>query len=460
MGVNVLGPVARVYHAVVRAEVLTIGDELCRGEIVNTNAAWLAAELWDLDVTVTWMTSCRDEDDDMRQALATAAQRADLVVVSGGLGPTEDDRTVDVVAAMLGVAPAIDEPSRQRMEERAAKIGFKLTLNNLRQVRVPAGARVLGNPAGAAPGFEVALGSAPVFCMPGVPSEMRAIFAETVRPRIVALREARGHEAERIARRIYHVFGMGESHVATALEGVLAGVAGGSLHYQVKFPEVLVKVVIRDRDAAAAAERLAAVDAAVRARLGEKIYGTDGEELAAALGRVLREAGATLATAESCTGGMIGELVTDVAGSSSYFVGGAITYSNEEKMRQLGVRAETLATHGAVSEACVIEMAQGARERFGAGYAVAVSGVAGPGGGSEDKPVGTVWLAVAGPLRCTTRRVFWPRDRASIRRLSAYWAMAMVIREVGGHAGGDLGGHRGDLAPGMGLTASGGKRDA
>jgi nicotinamide-nucleotide amidase len=244
--------------------------------------------------------------------------------------------------------------------------------------------------------------------------------------------------------------------VATALEGVLAGVAGGSLHYQVKFPEVLVKVVIRDGDAGAAAGRLAAADAQVRARLGDKIYGTDDDELATALGRALREAGATLATAESCTGGMIGELITDVAGSSSYFLGGAITYTNEEKMRQLGVRAETLAAHGAVSEECVIEMAQGARERFGAQYAVAVSGVAGPGGGSAEKPVGTVWLAVAGPARCTSRRVFWPRDRASIRRLSAYWAMAMVMRELGGHAGG----HVGDLPPGMGLAARGGGRDA
>ncbi|HWN67650.1 MAG TPA: CinA family nicotinamide mononucleotide deamidase-related protein [Haliangium sp.] len=440
-----------------RAEILTIGDELCRGEIVNTNASWLAAELWDLDVTVTWMTSCRDEDDDMRHAFATAAGRADVVVVSGGLGPTEDDRTVDVLAAMLGVEPVIDEPARARMEERAAKMKFQLTVNNLRQVRAPAGARILGNPVGAAPGFEVTLGGAPVFCMPGVPSEMRGIFElpeQGIRDRIIALREARGQSAERIARRIYHVFGAGESQVATALEGVLEGVAGGSLHYQVKFPEVLVKVVIRDRDAGAAAARLEAVDTVVRARLGDKLYGVDGDDLAMALGRALREAGATLATAESCTGGMIGSLITDVAGSSSYYLGGAITYSNEEKIRALGVRSEVLVEHGAVSEACVIEMAQGARARFGSDYAVSVSGVAGPGGGSEDKPVGTVWLAVAGPARCATRRVFWPRDRASIRRLSAFWAMAMVMRELNGQGAAEI-------ASGMGLASAsrGGGRD-
>jgi nicotinamide-nucleotide amidase len=424
----------------VRAEILTIGDELCRGEIVNTNASWLAAELWDLDVTVNWMTSCRDVDEDMRQALTAAAGRADLIVASGGLGPTEDDRTVDVLAAMLGVEPVADELALDRMKERFTRARYPLTVNSLRQVRVPAGARVLGNPVGAAPGFEVGLGGVPVFCMPGVPAEMRAIFEQAIRDRVVALREARGERVERIARRIYHVFGIGESQVATALEGALEGVAGGSLHYQVKFPEVLVKVVIRDRDGAAAEARLAAADGVVRERLGDKIYGTDDDELATALGRALREAGATVATAESCTGGMIGSMITEVAGSSSYFVGGAITYSNEEKTRQLGVRPEVFIEHGAVSEACVIEMAQGARERFGATFAVAVSGVAGPGGGTEDKPVGTVWLAVAGPARCTTKRMFWPRDRAGIRRLAAFWAMDLVMRELAGAGASPAGG--------------------
>lgn len=414
----------------VRAEILTIGDELCRGEIVDTNSSWLAAELWDLDVTVTWMTSCRDEAEDMRQALATAAGRADLVVISGGLGPTEDDRTVDVLASMLGVEPVIDEPALDRMKERFTQAGIPISVNTLRQVRVPAGARVLGNPVGAAPGFEVALGGVPVFSMPGVPSEMRAIFEQAIRDRVIALREAQGERVERIARRIYHVFGVGESRVATAIEGALDGVAGCSVHYQVKFPEVLLKIVIRDRDGAAAEARLAAADVIVRERLGDKIYGTDDDELATALGRALREAGATLATAESCTGGMIGSMITNVAGSSSYFVGGAITYSNEEKTRQLGVRPAVFIEHGAVSEACVIEMAQGARERFGATYAVAVSGVAGPGGGTEEKPVGTVWLAVAGPARCTTKHMFWPRDRAGIRRLASFWAMDLVMREL------------------------------
>lgn len=416
----------------VRAEILTIGDELCRGEIVDTNATWLAGELWDMDVTVAWMTSCRDLDDDMRHAITAAASRADLVLVSGGLGPTEDDRTVDVLASLIGVEPVIHEPARQRMEERFARLGLRPAMNTLRQVRVPAGARVLANPEGAAPGFEVSVNHVPVFCMPGVPAEMRAIFDGAIRARVEALRQARGEGVERIARRVYRVFGAGESHVAAALEGVMDGVAGGSLHFQVAFPEVLVKVVIRDRDRdpAAAAARLDPVDRTIRARLGRKLYGTDDDSLAAALGRALGAAGATLATAESCTGGMIGALITAVPGSSAYYIGGAVTYSNEEKSRQLGVRPEVLVEHGAVSEACVIEMARGARAAFGADYAVAVSGIAGPGGGTEDKPVGTVWLAVAGPGGCTTRHMFWPRGREQIRRLAACWALAMALRAV------------------------------
>ena len=292
------------------AEILTIGDELCRGEIVDTNSSWLAEQLWDLDVTVAWMTSCRDEPADMRRALTEAVGRTQLVLVSGGLGPTEDDLTVDVVAELAGVPPVEDEAARKRMEERYAMMSFRVTPNNLRQVRVPRGARVLGNPAGAAPGFEIAIGGVPVVCMPGIPRELQAIFERSLRDRVVELRERAGAQTERIARRIFRVFGMGESHIAAALAGVADGVAGASVHYQVKFPETLVKVVVRSPDADAARAGVDEIDGRVRAALGPRMYGIDGDSLPAALGRTLLAAGATLSTAESCTGGMVGELIT------------------------------------------------------------------------------------------------------------------------------------------------------
>lgn len=420
------------------AEILTVGDELCRGEIIDTNSSWLAAELWDLDITCAWLTSCRDLVGDMKAALGLAAGRADLVVCSGGLGPTEDDLTVDVLSGLAGVAPEVHEPSRARMEARFASASYRSTPNNLRQVRAPGGARVFDNPAGLAPGFEVALGGVPVVCLPGVPRELHAIFERAgLRERLLELREAQtGAAAERIARRTYRVFGRGESQVAAALEGVMAGASGASLHFQVSFPETLVKVVVRDRDPEAAAARLAALDAEVRGRLGSWIVGEGKDSLAAALGRALGARGLTMSAAESCTGGMVGALVTAVPGSSLYFVGGAVTYANEEKVRQLGVAPETIERHGAVSEECVREMAEGMRARSGSDVAVAVSGIAGPDGGTEDKPVGTVWIAVAGPGRdggagqVRTKHFVWPGARDQIRTLAAYWAMALVLRAV------------------------------
>jgi nicotinamide-nucleotide amidase len=291
-------------------------------------------------------------------------------------------------------------------------------------VRVPGSARALLNPAGQAPGFEVALGGATLFVMPGVPREMHAIFDAHVAERLAALAAS----SEKIARRVYRVFGKGESHIDHALSGLAGGNA--TLHYQVAFPETLVKVVVRDRDPAAAEARLAELDREVRARLGVMIYGEGRDSLAAVLGRALVDAAKTVSVAESCTGGMLGSLLTDVPGSSRYFAGGFIVYADEAKRRELGVRAETLAQFGAVSRECVEEMAAGARARAGTDFAVAISGIAGPDGGTPEKPVGTVHIAVVGPGETAHRQILFPGARDQIRRLSCYWAMAILLREA------------------------------
>jgi nicotinamide-nucleotide amidase len=417
----------RYVVARMRAEILTIGDELCRGEIVNTNAQALAARLWDLDITTRWMTSCNDDEADLATGLTQAVARADLVICSGGLGPTEDDLTVDVVSRLAGVAPVIDEVARVRMEAWFGRAGTTVTPIQLRQVRVPGGARVHGNPAGLAPCFELALSGVPVICLPGFPREIAAIYDGVLGGRLAELREARG-DVERVARRIYRAFGRGESQVSQACRGLVDGVAGASIHYQVKFPETLVKLVVRDRDRAAADARLEALDRGVRERLAGIIYGTgETETLVEKVTRRLIESGVTVATAESCTGGMIGELLTRLPGSSKAFKGGAIVYSNGEKIRQLGVAAATLEAHGAVSEEVVREMALGARTRFGVDHAIAVSGIAGPDGGTPDKPVGTVWLARCGPKdEMKTKKLAWPGARDQIRLLSSWWALKLL----------------------------------
>jgi nicotinamide-nucleotide amidase len=410
------------------AEIVTIGDELCRGEIVDTNSGWLAERLWELDISAAWLTSCRDDQGDIRRAIETAAGRCDLVLCSGGLGPTVDDLTVDVVSALVGAEPVVDPGARELMVARYAAAGREVHPLSERQVRIPGGARVHTNPVGLAPGFEVEVAGVPVVCMPGIPRELKGIWGAGLGDRVADLRDRRGVRVY-AATEVFRAFGRGESDIAARLGGLVDPIEGASIHFRVPFPEILIKLVVRDADPAAAAARLAAAGTELRERLGWIVYGTGQDSLSAATGRALREAGLTCACAESCTGGLLGARLTDVAGSSDYFAGGAITYSNAEKVRQLGVAEATLVEHGAVSEACVVEMARGIRERTGADLAVAISGIAGPGGGSEDKPVGTVWLALDGPAP-RTRRFVWPGRRDQVRALAAHWGMSMLLREA------------------------------
>ena len=272
----------------------------------------------------------------------------------------------------------------------------------------------------------------PVVCLPGVPRELHGIFDAALATRFTELREARG-QVERIARRIYRAFGRGESQVSQACRGLVDGVPGASIHYQVKFPETLVKLVVRDRDQAAADARLEALDAGVRERLSGVIYGTgERESLVERVTRRLIEGGQRVATAESCTGGLLGELLTRMPGSSKAFVGGAIAYTNPEKVRQLGVAQDTLDELGAVSEQTVREMARGARERFGVDYAVAISGIAGPDGGTPEKPVGTVWIALDSRGVQRTKKLSWPGARDQIRLLSAWWGLKLIDEALDG----------------------------
>lgn len=414
------------------AEILTIGDELCRGEIVDTNSAWLAERLTRLGCHVRWRTSTTDDAGDMHEALARAAARARVVITSGGLGPTEDDRTVDVVARLAGRAAVEDPAHRARMEARFAARGFVITPNNLRQVRVPEGADVLANEVGIAPGFHLMVGGAALFAMPGVPREMKSIFERAIAPRLGEILAG----APATARRVWRVAGMGESHVAHRLEGLLDEALGpdqaqgATLHFRIAYPETLVTVVVRRGDEAAAQGALDLVDAAVRARLGGAIYGIDDETLAEVVGRRLRARGETLATAESCTGGLVGDLLTDIAGSSEYYLGGVVSYANASKQRELGVRAETLGRHGAVSAACVREMAEGVRARFGATWGIGISGIAGPGGGTPEKPVGLVHFAVAGLDGVEARELRWTAERRQIKLLAAHAALNLLDRHL------------------------------
>lgn len=423
-----------------QAEIITVGDELNRGEIVDTNAAWLGERLSDpeLSIHVRFRQGANDDPDDIAAVLRQAAGRSQVVVVSGGLGPTTDDLTVEVAARLAGVEPVIEPEHERRMRARFAERNFALSPNNLRQVRIPAGATVLPNRHGLAPGFSLELGAATLFFMPGVPRELRPMFQDEVVPRLRQLRTRHAPNAApvRAGRRVYRVIGLGESHVDHRLAGLLAdnrellssgGAGPVTVHYRLAFPEVLVTLIAEAADEATLDKVLQSLDQQVRQRLGRALYGQGTEELPVVLGAALRARRATLGTAESCTGGLIGELLTAVPGSSDYFRGGVIAYANEVKLAALGVRPETLVAHGAVSQKTVEEMALGARRLLGSTYAVAVSGVAGPGGGTPEKPVGTVHLAVAGPDEAVVaRQILWPGDREQIRRIAAFAALNLV----------------------------------
>ncbi|MBL8633159.1 MAG: competence/damage-inducible protein A [Myxococcales bacterium] len=411
------------------ATLLTIGDELSRGEIIDSNAAFLGSELTALGVYVRKRVGCNDRLEDIVAALDEAAQTGSLIVASGGLGPTSDDLTVDAVSAWLGVQPVQEPVHEERMRRRFIERNFAITPNNLRQVRIPSGATVLANRTGAAPGFAVQKGEVRAFFLPGVPKEMKPMFVEQAIPLVRQLLPPTV-----TVRRIYRTLGLGESHVDHRLADLLdvtearrhAQQVAVTIHYRLAFPEVLVTLLARGEQADQVEAALAVLDEEVRRRLGHALYGTGEDELAAVVERALLERGQTLATAESCTGGMIGQTLTAVPGSSAYYLGGIVAYDNSVKRGVLGVSESTLTEHGAVSEACVRQMAESVRKLLGTTYGVAVSGIAGPGGGTQDKPVGTVWLAASSPERTLCRLIQWPGDREQVRKIATAAALNLV----------------------------------
>jgi nicotinamide-nucleotide amidase len=406
-----------------RAALLAIGDEVLRGEVMNSNAAFLAERLFEIGIEVGKQVVVSDDPTAIRAALVGLRPSYDVVVVTGGLGPTEDDRTVDVVSDLLGVDSPADEASLGAMKARFSTHGFDLTPNNLRQVRVPAGGEALSNSAGIAPGFRISLGGADGYFLPGVTREMEKMFTEEVAPRLTKLVADSGGKP---AVRTWHVYGMGESHIDHRLAGLLADVQGATLHFRTASPENHVKVVVRDTDSARAQATLERIDQDLRKRIGAGIYGVDGESFPAAVGRSLIAHDATLGLAESCTGGMAGELVTSVPGSSKYFLGGVMAYADNVKRQLLGVKEETLADFGSVSEPCAREMAEGVQKLLGSTLAVGITGIAGPDGATRDKPVGTVCFACVGPGTTRTATKLFAGRRDQIRKAAAFFGLDLA----------------------------------
>lgn len=408
------------------ASVLAVGSELLGTTRVDTNSLWLTGELEAIGIRVVRKSCVVDGWDELLAELAFALTRAPLLCVTGGLGPTEDDRTKEAVAALLGRRLIRDEEILERLRERFRRRGREMPEVNAKQADVVEGAVVLPNRRGTAPGYLVEADGKTIVLLPGPPAEMKGIFAEAVLPLLT-----RDGTPPGLHRRVLKVVGLGESMVEELVRPVYEAHRGHDITILAVAPGEVQLHFAASGTPEEAGRELDVLEADFRAAVGPALFGRDDETLEGVVGSLLSASGLTLAMAESCTGGMVASRITDVAGSSAYFLGGAVTYSNEAKTALLGVSAATLEEHGAVSEEVAIEMAEGARRRFGAALGVGVTGVAGPGGGTPDKPVGTVHVALAGPGGSRRQeRLALPGERAMVRRWTTSAALEMIRRRL------------------------------
>ncbi len=411
-----------------RAVVVGVGDELLFGQTIDTNGAWLAQELSGLGLQVIRRWVVADIREEIQEAVAQGLELGDLVLLTGGLGPTPDDLTRPAVAEFLK-APLEEDPAvLKALEERSRARGYPdLPPNNRLMALVPRGARVLENPQGAAPGLILDGGKGKAcILLPGPPREMMGTFSKGVPP---FLREAFGSRLAPAYHRVIHTTGIPESVLAREMEPLLPEDMGPvSIAYLPELRGVRIRLTVRGGEEAEARSWFDLVEEPLKALLEPYRFHAASGELAEALGASLLSAQATLAVAESCTGGLIAKRITDHPGSSRYFLGGVIAYDNAVKVEQLGVPEELLEEEGAVSESVAEAMARGVALRFGAQAGIGVTGVAGPGGGTEEKPVGTVWYAACFRDRSVVRHEQILGDRETVRERGAQGAMDLLFR--------------------------------
>jgi nicotinamide-nucleotide amidase len=402
-------------------EVINTGSELLLGNTVNTHLSYLGQELFPLGLRIARQVTVPDGED-IREALADSLTRADIILVTGGLGPTTDDITREITADLLRLPLIEDAASWKAIQDRFARRGLEMTPRNRRQAQAPKGATVLANPNGTAPGLYLRHGSPAqgvtrhLFLLPGPPRELRPMFRNIVAP---ILKELVPGGAAFQSRR-WLVVGLGESKVESLVGEALLAISGLELGYCARPGVVEIRCI-------GAPEALAAAEAIIAARLPANLAGEGGAPLEEIIVHRLAAVGKTLAVAESCTGGGLANKVTDVAGASAVFLEGFVTYSNEAKTRALGVPAALIAENGAVSEPVAKAMAEGALRSAGADFALATTGIAGPGGGTPEKPVGTVFIALA--MRDGETRVArhsYPTDRATFKELTIQTALDML----------------------------------
>ena len=408
-----------------KASLLSIGTELLMGEIVNTNAVYLSRELKALGIDVLYQYTVGDNHQRLAEMIRESFTDCDIVLTTGGLGPTQDDMTREVACQVMGDDLVLHQDLLQYIRSRIESRGRKMTDNNSKQALIPSRAEVLFNDAGTAPGFILAdrKGKKRIICMPGPPREMTRMFETRVKP-ILA------EKADGVLRyRMVRTFGIGESQLETKLMDLIDGQTDPTLATYAKTGESSLRIASKRATAEEAEAAVEEMLEKVRERVGEYIYSCDDEELVQVVGKMLMERGLTIAAAESCTGGLFGGTLTSVPGISACFDRSLVTYSNEAKVQELGVKEETLRQFGAVSEETALEMAEGARRAAGTDIGISVTGIAGPDGGTEEKPVGTVYIGFVYGKKRVCKLVQRNMGERELIRAYAVKNMLDVIRQ-------------------------------
>jgi len=406
-----------------RTELIFTGTELLLGQILNTNAQFLAQRLSALGLDLFYQTVVGDNPGRLAEVLHTAMGRADLIIITGGLGPTMDDLTKETVAGTLGLQMCLDEPSLAKIEEFFRRRGKTMPAANRKQAMVPEGSRVIPNEWGTAPGVVMEKEGQTVILLPGPPVEMQPMFLHRVEPYLQ--RKITGKPAV-IVSRVLKIWGIGESAVEEKILDLVTTQANPTIAFLAPLGEVHVRITAKADNAKKAYRMIRPLEDEVRKRLGHYIFGLDEETMESVVGSMLLDRGLSFSIAESCTGGLIAKMLTDLPGSSAYLMYGVVSYSNEAKVRLLGVSPAILEAYGAVSEETAREMVLGVRAIGGTDLALSVTGIAGPDGGAADKPVGLVYVGFAAGDTVTVGQFLFAGDRAVVRRQTANAALNMV----------------------------------
>ncbi len=410
----------------IHARIVSQGEELVTGQRTDTNATRIAGWLTERGIRVRGGITACDEMEDLVRAYQLASQGVELVISTGGLGPTTDDLTSEAVARAFNLPQVHSTEAMEGVEAAFARIRRPMAAINARQALLPSPSVVIPNPTGTAPGFLVESNGCVIICLPGVPSEMERMMGEWVLPHL-----ERRFSLTPTLRRMFRVVGVGESVLQERINDLIRiwEPRGVRVGFRAMMPEVQVKLVVPS-DVSDAESLFQTACSAFSERLGSDISGVDEQNLPATLGVLLRERGETVAVAESCTGGMLGEVITSIPGSSNWFGQGYITYSNAAKTALLGVSPSLLAEHGAVSSEVCEAMAEGARRHSGAAWAISITGIAGPDGGTPEKPVGTVYIGISGPDGSSSKRIHLGREREMNRRFSTWLALERLRRAI------------------------------